>query len=183
MTSTTFHSGDPPYRPREFLTFTLGREEYAVDILQVQEIRGYDPVTPIAHTPQFIKGVVNLRGAIVPIVDLRIKFQLGNPEYHERTVVIILNFSGRIVGAVVDGVSDVVSLTSDQIKPAPELSQNVDTQYLMGLGTIDQRMLILINLEQLMTSREMSLVDENIPPRRSLLSIPWTRSDGNQDMH
>lgn len=145
----------------EFLTFTLGNEEYAVDILKVQEIRGYDPVTPIANTPPFIKGVVNLRGAIVPIVDLRIKFKLGNADYHERTVVIVLNLAGRIVGVVVDGVSDVVSLSPEQIKPAPEFSNALDTQYLLGLGTIENRMLILIAIERLMTSRDMALIDEN----------------------
>jgi len=145
----------------EFLTFTLGQEEYAVDILKVQEIRGYDTVTPIANTPPFIKGVVNLRGAIVPIVDLRIKFQLGTADYHERTVVIVLNLAGRIIGVVVDGVSDVVTLTPDQIKPAPEFSNTLDTQYLMGLGTTENRMLILVDIERLMSSREMSLVAEN----------------------
>ncbi len=145
---------------RELLTFTLGREEYAVDILKVQEIRGYDPVTPIANTPSFIKGVVNLRGAIVPIVDLRVKFQLGTVEYHERTVVIVLNLSGRIVGVVVDGVSDVVSLVPDQVKPPPELGCQLETQYLLGLGTVGERMLILVDIERLMTSREMALVDD-----------------------
>jgi len=164
MTNKKTNSFDALVLTREFLTFTLGREEYAVDILKVQEIRGYDPVTPIANTPPFIKGVINLRGAIVPIVDLRLKFQLGNAEYHERTVVIVLNLSGRIVGAVVDGVSDVVTLSPEQIKPAPEFSHTLDTQYLMGLGTIDNRMLILIDIEKLMTSREMSLIDESARP-------------------
>ncbi|CAK0772668.1 chemotaxis protein CheW [Gammaproteobacteria bacterium] len=159
---------DPAHGVHEFLTFTLGAEEYAVDILKVQEIRGYDPVTPIANTPSFIKGVVNLRGAIVPIVDLRIKFQLGNADYHERTVVIVLNLSGRIVGTVVDGVSDVVSLGADQIKPAPEFGNALDTQYLMGLGTIENRMLILVDIERLMTSRDMALVDESTLARRGL---------------
>jgi len=168
MTVQAIRSADIAHSAREFLTFTLGNEEYAVDILKVQEIRGYDPVTPIANTPPFIKGVVNLRGAIVPIVDLRVKFQLGNAEYHERTVVIVLNLAGRIVGVVVDGVSDVVGLSPDQIKPAPEFSNALDTQYLMGLGTTEGRMLILVDIEQLMTSREMALVDENTLARRSL---------------
>jgi purine-binding chemotaxis protein CheW len=165
---TTIQHAEPTHGAHEFLTFTLGNEEYAVDILKVQEIRGYDPVTPIANTPPFIKGVVNLRGAIVPIVDLRVKFQLSNAEYHERTVVIVLNLSGRIVGVVVDGVSDVVSLSPDQIKPAPEFSSTLDTQYLMGLGTADARMLILVDIERLMTSKDMALVDENALSRRSL---------------
>ncbi len=144
----------------EFLTFTLGAEEYGMDILKVQEIRGYDAVTAIANTPAFIKGVINLRGIIVPIVDLRIKFNLGNVTYNELTVVIILNLGTRVVGVVVDSVSDVLTLTPDQIKAAPSLSTTLDTRYIMGLGTIDQRMLILVDIEKLMSSKDMELVDQ-----------------------
>ena len=142
----------------EFLTFTLGAEEYGMDILKVQEIRGYDAVTAIANTPSFIKGVINLRGIIVPIVDLRIKFNLGTVTYNELTVVIILNLSTRVVGVVVDSVSDVLTLTHEQIKAAPSLSTSLDTRYIMGLGTIDQRMLILVDIEKLMSSRDMELM-------------------------
>jgi purine-binding chemotaxis protein CheW len=144
----------------EFLTFTLGAEEYGMDILKVQEIRGYDAVTAIANTPSFIKGVINLRGIIVPIVDLRIKFNLGKVDYDQFTVVIILNLSKRVVGVVVDSVSDVLTLTPDQIKAAPALSTSLDTRYIMGLGTVEQRMLILVDIEQLMSSRDMELMDE-----------------------
>ena len=143
----------------EFLTFTLGAEEYGMDILKVQEIRGYDAVTAIANTPAFIKGVINLRGIIVPIVDLRIKFNLGKVDYDQFTVVIILNLGTRVVGVVVDSVSDVLTLTPDQIKAAPTLSTSLDTKYILGLGTIDQRMLILVDIEKLMTSRDMELMD------------------------
>ncbi len=146
----------------EYLTFTLGKEEYGMEILKVQEIRGYDAVTAIANTPQFIKGVVNLRGIIVPIIDLRIKFNLGNVDYNDTTVVIILNLSNRVVGVVVDSVSDVLTLTPDQIKVAPSLSTSLDTKYITGLGTIDQRMLILVDIEKLMSSRDMELVDEAV---------------------
>ncbi|WP_245542317.1 chemotaxis protein CheW [Psychromonas hadalis] len=142
-----------------YLTFTLGEEEYAIDILTVQEIRGYDAVTTIANMPDFIKGVVNLRGIIVPIVDMRIKFNLGDVTYNEMTVVIILNVANRVVGMVVDGVSDVISLNESQIKEAPEFGAILDTQYLKGLGVIDDRMLILIDIENLMTSKEMALVE------------------------
>lgn len=145
---------------REFLTFTLGNEEYGIDILKVQEIRGYDAVTKIANSPDFIKGVINLRGVIVPIVDMRIKFNLGNVEYNQFTVVIILNVAERIVGIVVDGVSDVITMTQEQIRPAPEFSSTMDTQYLMGLGTLDNRMIILTDIEKLMTSADMQLMDE-----------------------
>ena len=144
---------------RELLTFTLGAEEYGIDILKVQEIRGYDAVTAIANAPEFIKGLINLRGIIVPIVDMRIKFRLGEASYDETTVVIILNVANRVVGIVVDGVSDVLTLTAEQIKPAPEFGAGMDTRYLQGLGTVDERMLILVDIEKLMTSREMELVE------------------------
>ena len=144
----------------EFLTFTLGAEEYGMDILKVQEIRGYDSVTAIANTPAFIKGVINLRGIIVPIVDLRIKFNLGKVDYDQFTVVIILNLGTRVVGVVVDSVSDVLTLTHEQIKAAPSLSTSLDTRYIMGLGTVDQRMLILVDIEKLMSSKDMELMEE-----------------------
>ena len=144
---------------QEYLTFTLGLEEYGVDILRVQEIRGYDKPTAIANAPEFIKGVVNLRGTIVPIVDLRIKFELGEVTYNQFTVVIILNVAGRVVGVVVDGVSDVVGLTAEQMRPAPDFSSSFETQYITGLGTVDDRMLILVDIEKLMTGAEMALME------------------------
>jgi purine-binding chemotaxis protein CheW len=142
----------------EFLTFTLGAEEYGVDILKVQEIRGYDTVTRIPGAPDFIKGVINLRGTIVPVVDMRLKFRLGKAEYNSLTVMIILNVAKRVVGMVVDGVSDVVALTPEQIRPAPEFGATVGTQFLTGIGTLDNRMLILVDIEQLMSSADMALV-------------------------
>jgi purine-binding chemotaxis protein CheW len=144
---------------RELLTFTLGSEEYGIDILKVQEIRGYDAVTTIANAPEFIKGVINLRGIIVPIVDMRIKFNLGNVTYNNLTVVIILNVANRVLGMVVDGVSDVIALTAEQLKAAPEVSGAMDTQYITGLGTVDERMIIVVDIEKLMTSRDMDLVE------------------------
>ncbi len=144
----------------EFLTFTLGDEEYAIDILKVQEIRGYEPPTMIANAPPFIKGVINLRGIIVPIVDMRIKFKLGAAEYTPFTVVIILNVASRVIGMVVDSVSDVLSLSPAQIRSAPDFSASFDTKYILGLATIDKRMLIVTDIAQLMTSRDMELVDE-----------------------
>ncbi|MCE7914101.1 MAG: chemotaxis protein CheW [Nitrosomonas sp. PRO4] len=146
----------------EFLTFRLGNEEYGIEILKVQEIRGYDAITQIANAPDFIKGVVNLRGIIVPIVDMRIKFRLGNASYDQFTVVIILNVTGRVMGIVVDGVSDVITLRQEQMRPTPGLGSIIDTEYIMGLGTIDERMLILIDIEKLMGSRDMGLVDQSI---------------------
>lgn len=144
----------------QYLTFTLGREEYAVDILKVQEIRGYDAVTAIANAPPFIKGVINLRGVIVPIVDMRIKFHVGEITYDQFTVVIILNVINRVVGIVVDGVSDVITLQPELMKAAPEFGSALDTRYIKGLGTIDERMIILVDIEKLMSSRDMELMDE-----------------------
>lgn len=144
---------------QEFLVFTLGDEEYGIDILKVQEIRGYDQLTRIANTPAFIKGVTNLRGVIVPIIDLRVKFSQQDVSYNENTVVIVLNFSQRVVGIVVDGVSDVLSLSADQIRPAPEFAVTLSTEYLTGLGALGERMLILVDIEKLLSSEEMALVD------------------------
>ncbi|MGV8899454.1 MAG: chemotaxis protein CheW [Burkholderiaceae bacterium] len=143
----------------EFLAFTLGQEEYGIDILKVQEIRGYEVVTRIANAPDFLKGVINLRGIIVPVVDMRIKFKLGTPTYDQFTVVIILNIGGRIMGMVVDSVSDVITLVPEQIKPAPDLGAAFDSDYLIGLGTVEERMLILVDIDKLMSSTEMGLVD------------------------
>ena len=151
-------SGASSVTGRECLTFTLGDEEYGIDILMVQEIRGYETVTKIANIPDFIKGVINLRGVIVPVVDMRIKFQLGNVAYNQFTVVIVLNVCGRVIGMVVDGVSDVVALTPEQIRATPEFGSSLDTQYLIGMGTVDKRMIILIDIERLMSSKEMELI-------------------------
>ena len=148
-----------PATTLEFLTFTLGDEEYGIDIQKVQELRGYDTVTYIANSPDFIKGVVNLRGVIVPIIDMRIKFNLGTPTYDQFTVVIILNMASRVMGMVVDSVSDVITLSPEQIKPAPEMGAVLDTDYLIGLGTLDDRMLILVDIDKLMSSTEMGLID------------------------
>jgi purine-binding chemotaxis protein CheW len=143
----------------EYLTFTLGKEEYAIDILKVQEIRGYEQPTLIANAPEFIKGVINLRGTIVPIVDMRIKFRLASIEYTPFTVVVILNIVGRVVGIVVDSVSDVIMLSAGQVRPAPDFSASFDTRYIVGLATVEDRMLIVTDIEQLMVSPEMELVE------------------------
>lgn len=143
---------------QEYLTFTLGKEEYAMDILKVQEIRGYDSVTHIANSPDFMKGVINLRGVIVPIIDMRIKFNLDTVVYDEFTVVIIINVLGRVIGMVVDGVSDVVTLPADQIKPAPEFGSTINAEYITGIGTAGDQMLILTDIERLIGSDDMQLM-------------------------
>ncbi len=143
----------------EFLTFRLGAEEYGIDILKVQEIRSYEAPTRIANAPAFIKGVVNLRGVIVPIVDLRIKLGCVNAELNSFTVVIVLNVRGRVVGVVVDSVSDVLALSRDAIRPAPEMTSVVEASFITGIGTVADRMLILMDIESLMASPAMALVD------------------------
>lgn len=146
----------------EFLTFRLGGEEYGIEILKVQEIRGYDSITHIANSPDYIKGVINLRGIIVPIIDMRIKFNLAHAAYDQFTVVIILTVAGRVMGVVVDGVSDVITLADDQVRQTPGLGSAIETQYIMGLGTVDERMLILIDIEKLMSGSDIGLATHNI---------------------
>ena len=162
LTSAGKPQGAVAVKALEFLSFTLGQEEYGIDIQKVQELRGYDAVTRIANAPEHIKGVVNLRGIIVPIIDMRIKFNLGAPSYDQFTVVIILNIASRVMGMVVDSVSDVITLKPEQIKPAPSMGSMLDTEYLIGLGTLDERMLILIDLDRLMSSDEMGLVEKKL---------------------
>jgi purine-binding chemotaxis protein CheW len=154
MTETATHT-----TPAEYLAFTLGKEEYGIDIQKVSEIRNYEAPTRIASAPEFVKGVLNLRGIIVPIVDMRIRFSLGTPEYGPFTVVIILNIGNRTVGMVVDAVSDVTTLTPEQIKPAPDLGSSLNTEHIVGLGTVDERMLILVDIDRMMSSEEMGLIE------------------------
>ncbi|KQP17011.1 chemotaxis protein CheW [Pseudorhodoferax sp. Leaf267] len=143
---------------REYLTFKLGEEEYGIDILKVQEIRGYEVPTRIAHAPAFLKGVVNLRGTIVPIIDMRLKFNCAQAEYNGFTVVIILHLRSRIVGVVVDSVSDVLELPPHSIRPAPDIDTSVDNACILGLGSVGDRMLILLDIERLMSGVDMGLV-------------------------
>ncbi len=143
---------------REYLTFRLDQEEYGVEILKVQEIRGYEQPTRIANAPDFIKGVINLRGTIVPIIDMRVRFQCPQIEYNQFTVVIILNLRDRVVGIVVDSVSDVMALPLDAISPAPDIESVIDTGAIVGLGSVGERMLILLDIEKLMGNVDMGLV-------------------------
>ena len=144
---------------REVLVFVIGKEEYAVDILKVQEIRGYEKVTAIPAAPAYLKGVVNLRGVIVPVVDMRIKFGLSNPQYNSFTVVVILRLASRVVGIVVDGVSDVVPLAASEVKEAPRLGASVDASFLTGVATLGDRMILLLDIEKFLSSGELDLLD------------------------
>ena len=144
---------------REYLTFRLGQEEYGIDILKVQEIRGYENPTRIAHAPAFIKGVTNLRGTIVSIVDMRLRFNCAQAEYNSFTVVIVLNLRERVVGIVVDSVSDVIELTAEQVQPAPDVESTIDARCIRCLGSVGGRMLILLDIEKLMASPDMGLAN------------------------
>ncbi|GIZ52832.1 chemotaxis protein CheW [Noviherbaspirillum aridicola] len=148
-----------PAHAHEYLSFRIGREEYGIHILQVQELRGYEKVTRIAGAPDYLQGVINLRGIIVPIIDLRIRLGEASPVYDQFTVVIILSLPGRVVGMVVDSVSDVVSLTSEQIRPAPAMSGAFSTEHLIGLGTLDERMVILVDIEKMLSGEEAGWID------------------------
>lgn len=155
---------------QEFLTFCLGDEEYGVDILKVQEIRGYDGVTKIPEAPAFVKGVINLRGTIMPVVDMRVRFDLGEPVYDAFTVMIILRLANRMVGMVVDSVSDVLRLGDEQVLPPPEFGGRMDTRYITGLGSLDERLLILVDIEALMASDDMALTRPLDGPQAQSLS-------------
>jgi purine-binding chemotaxis protein CheW len=147
----------------EALAFRLGREEYGVDILKVQEIRGHDPVTRIANAPDYIRGVINLRGLIVPVVDLRRRFQIEIPDDDQFSVVIVLNIGARVIGMVVDGVSDVIGLAADDIRPAPQMGAALDAHFLLGIGAVEDRMLLLLDIEGLMSSAELGLIARSQP--------------------
>jgi purine-binding chemotaxis protein CheW len=159
MNNTPIQAEFDSAQTREMLTFRLGSEAYGINILKVQEIRGCDPVTPIAGTPEFIRGVIDLRGVIVPIVDMRIKFALPEANYDAFTVVIILNVRQRVIGIVVDAVSDVVTFGPEQIRPVPELGSQLDTRFILGLARLDEQMVILLDIEHLLSSPEMQLTD------------------------
>ena len=167
--ATAAHSNAPAHgvvqghNANEFLTFTLGSEEYGVDILKVQEIRGYDTVTRLPDAPDYVKGVINLRGTIVPVLDLRIKFNVGVVEYNSFTVMIILNIAKRVVGIVVDGVSDVMQLTESQLRPPPDLGlaqAGGASQFITGIGALEDRMLILVDIEKLLRSADLAICDD-----------------------
>lgn len=145
---------------RKFLAFTLGEAEYGIDIRKVQELCRYDAVSPIAHALSFIKCVFNLRGGIVPIVDMRIKFNLGDPICEKFTSVIILNIAGKILGVAVNSVSDVIALSAEQINPASETGFAPDTGYMIGWAELDGRILILVDIEQLISASEIGLIEK-----------------------
>ncbi|MDP1657139.1 MAG: chemotaxis protein CheW [Hylemonella sp.] len=167
-TTNAAHSNSQPSAEQtvaasgQYLTLRLGNEEYAIDILRVQEIRSYEEPTRMVNAPSYIKGVVNLRGVIVPIVDLRMKLNLEKVEYNEFTVVIILNVRGTVIGAVVDSVSDVVTLSAQAIKPAPQFEAAIDARFITGLANVGERMLIVMNMDALMSNAEMGMFSSSL---------------------
>ena len=144
----------------QYLTFILAGEEYAIDILRVQEIKGWDKVTTLPRTPDYLQGVINLRGTIVPIVDLRKRFNMPKIIYGPTTVVIVLKVLGeehdRIMGIIVDGVSDVHNLKHDSIKPAPEMNGSVDNRFVSGLTTINNKMVVVMDIDTLLNTPELT---------------------------
>ncbi len=147
----------------QYLTFILAGEEYGVDILRVQEIRGWERATRLPNTPAFVKGVINLRGTIVPIIDLRERFGLESAEYGRTTVVVVLRVQrgnkSRVMGVVVDAVSDVYNLPEAEIKETPEFGTSMEAQFAKGLATVDQKMIILLDIDRLINERELSTLD------------------------
>lgn len=158
QTPTVGAAGDT----REFLAFKLGQEEYGIDILRVQEIRSYEAPTRMVNAPHYIKGVINLRGVIVPIIDMRIKFNLDQVTYNDFTVVIVLNIGQQVVGMVVDGVSDVITLAPEQLRATPQFSSAVSQEHLLAIASLEGRMLILLDIEKLMGSPEMGLIEQSV---------------------
>lgn len=148
---------------REMITFTVGHEVYGIDILKVQEIRGYDKFTSIVNTPEFINGVINLRGASVPIMDVRVKFQshIGRKTYNEPIAIIILNMAKRLAGIVVDGVSDVIALAADQIKPVSESGSSPHMAFIAGYGSVDGRKIHVLDIEKLASSLDPKRVSKS----------------------
>ena len=146
----------------QYLTLRLGNEDYAIDILRVQEIRSYEEPTRMVNAPAFIKGVINLRGVIVPIVDLRLKLAIAKVDYDSFTVVILLNVHGTVIGAVVDAVSDVVTLTAQAIKSAPQFDNRIDARFITGLAQVGERMLIVMNVAALLSPAEMGMAENAV---------------------
>ncbi|NOT56683.1 MAG: purine-binding chemotaxis protein CheW [Deltaproteobacteria bacterium] len=143
---------------QQYLTFTLGSEEYGVPILTVQEIKGYVPVTPIPHTPAYINGVMDLRGIIMPVLDLRVKFGLPSAEYDQFTVIIVVKVTGKMLGLVVDAVSDVLSIKNGEVQAAPEFGGQVDTRFIHGLAKAGEKLVVLLHLDRVLSEEEFTTV-------------------------
>lgn len=158
MSAPPINTARPLPATLEVLTFHLGQDEYGIDIQKVQELRGYASVTRIANAPEHLLGVINLRGVVVPIIDLRLRFGLGAPRYDQFTVVVILALTHGVMGIVVDSVSDVRKLSGAQIKPAPRLGTALDASFLIGIGAFDERILQLLDIDRLLAGEDQQFL-------------------------
>jgi purine-binding chemotaxis protein CheW len=140
----------------QYLTFTLGQEEYGVEILKVQEIKGYAAITPIPNTPPYIKGVMNLRGTIIPVVDLRAKFGLAATEYNQFTVIIVVRVGAKVIGVIVDAVSDVLNIPSTDIQAAPDFGAQVETRFISGMAKAGEKLVVLLEIEKVIGDDEIA---------------------------
>lgn len=151
-TGTTGFSADGS----QYLTFTLGEEEYGIEILKVQEIKGYSAFTPIPNSPPHIKGVMNLRGTVVPVIDLRCKFSMNAAEYNQFTVVIVVTVGTRVFGLVVDAVSDVLSIAPSAIEATPELGAEVDVSFMTGMAKTGERLIALLDIDKVLNAETLT---------------------------
>lgn len=149
--------------PVQYLTVNLANEEYAIDILAVREIRGWTPVTRIPQAPPYVLGVLNLRGTIVPVLDLRLRFGLTREAYDATTVTVIVNVAGRLFGVVVDAVSDVLDVAADDVRPVPDMGTAVDTEYLKGLTAVADRMVLLLDVDKLLQPQDAQMLEAALP--------------------
>lgn len=147
----------------QFLTFRLANEQYGVEILKVQEIKGFSAITPIPHTPPHVKGAMNLRGSIIPVVDLRVKFALAAAEFDKFTVIVIVRVGSRTVGLVVDAVSDVLDIPRGDIQPAPDLGTQVDVRFIAGVAHAGDHLVLLLDLERVLCDDELATVEVASP--------------------
>jgi purine-binding chemotaxis protein CheW len=140
----------------QYLTFRLGEEEYGVEILKVQEIKGYSTITPIPNTPRYLKGVMNLRGTIIPVVDLRSKFAMAEAEYNRFTVIIVVTVGTKVMGLVVDAVSDVLNILQADIQPTPDFGGQVETRFISGLAKAGEKLVVLLDIDKLLMDAELA---------------------------
>jgi purine-binding chemotaxis protein CheW len=141
----------------QYLTFILGTEEYGIELLKVQEIKGYISVTPIPNTPPYIKGVMNLRGAVIPVVDLRTRFGMEKITYTQFNVIIVINVGARVMGLLVDAVSDVLSLGPGDLRPAPDFGTQVDTRFITGMASNGDKIAVLLDIDSLLTEADLAV--------------------------
>jgi purine-binding chemotaxis protein CheW len=142
----------------QVVTFTLGKEEYAIDILQVQEIVMMREITRMPRAPEFIEGIVNLRGQMIPIIDMRKRFSLDEAQHDSETRIIIVEIAGELVGMVVDGVREVIRLPDSAVSPPPPMIQGISSEYLRGIGQIGERLLIMLDLEKVLSANEQEVL-------------------------